>query len=267
LLKSARAPIAITPAALPGFDRNRAIGRNRAIAELPGSMLPDDGPWHSGHVVSLGSNGKIMGRLRTFDINGDLTAVVANVHFIQNGRLLGITMADSQGRFGVDGLSPGKYSVIVAGENAMGAFAIRVLPPDFQESLPIQPEGKAGLDNKTRGKAVAHRATQPDPNMLISTIRWVNFERARELMLENDSLREGLMQPSIESGGAGAGGGGGGFGGGAGGGAAGGGGGGGGGLGALGGIGAGAGLIGAAAAFSQGTASTSSAATANTTTP
>ncbi len=260
LLRGDRIPVAAIPTALPGSSRSRAI------AELPASMLPDDGPWYSGHSIALRPNGNLSGRLRTFDVQGNLIPVVAHVHFIQEGRLVGMTLADGDGRFAVDGLTIGNYSVVVAGENALGAFSIRVLPPDGQEkdNLPPPAEGKAGLGSNIPARTVSLRTIPSGLDMFISTIRFANFPRVLEQMLNNENLAAGMQQPSIESGGGGgagtapaAGGGGGG----------GGGGGAGGGGGGIGGIAAGLGGIGALAALGQQTATNSSAATTNTTNP
>jgi hypothetical protein len=172
-----------------------------AISELPSGMLPYDGPWFAGYTVAMGAKGTVSGVVHRFDAEGNIVPTMANVHFIQDGRLEGITLSDHEGRFTIDGVTVGNHSVVIAGPNALGAFSIRVLPPEFSGGGAALPEGNVGSDPKVQAKSTALRTMQ-NQSMIVSVLGPESFLTAFNEARTNDNLRQGFAQPGLDGGGA-----------------------------------------------------------------
>jgi len=86
----------------------------------------------SANVARLASDGSITGRLSLVDpMSGDLMPVQnVVVNFVQSGSIVGQTRPEADGRFVVDGLSAGLYSVIANGPGGFAAFRIQVEPSE-----------------------------------------------------------------------------------------------------------------------------------------
>jgi hypothetical protein len=99
----------------------------------------------SNHVVHLGVDGNLAGRVSALDASGTLFPVRATIRFVRDGRTVTSVRSDEMGNFQAVGLRPGPYSVIASNGRMMsgdardyvGATAVLVLPYD-PTALPEQ---------------------------------------------------------------------------------------------------------------------------------
>jgi hypothetical protein len=103
--------------------------------------------------VYLGPNGEMVGQLFTLERPNERGAQRLfghNVVVHRNGSPIAKTLTDREGRFSVEGLSPGKYGLVVAGSSGYSAFAFEALAaPEGQQVGGNR--GDYGLASSSRG--------------------------------------------------------------------------------------------------------------------
>lgn len=107
------------------------------------------------HFVRMTSDGQIVGRLKTL-VNDDVSiARDITVHFVKNGTASAVVKPNEFGKFRVDGLDPGRYSVVTAGEDGLAAYAVAVLPSNGQlEELTLDSAAIPRQDFETVGNVI-----------------------------------------------------------------------------------------------------------------
>ena len=122
LLPAVGVAVAAAAAARPSED---ATVTKESIESLPAPVIADgrqDASQFS-HVVRLTESGQLVGTV------SQVGGVVADlpVRIMQRGQLIATTSTDSSGRFVVDGLQPGVYSLFGQNESSMIAFGFYVV--------------------------------------------------------------------------------------------------------------------------------------------
>ena len=79
-------------------------------------------------VVHLRVDGNLAGRVSVLTPDGKRVPARAHVSFLQSGQIRGAADTDEQGRFQVNGLQPGVYSVLASGPDGFAAVSVQVLP-------------------------------------------------------------------------------------------------------------------------------------------
>ena len=153
---------------IPGFDiepasvamiSNKYLGLNSSKRKREASEL-NDYLANNGRVVKsymyrvyLGPNGEMVGQLFTLERPNERGAQRLfghNVVIHRNGSPIAKTLTDREGRFSVEGLSPGKYGLVVAGSSGYSAFAFEALAaPEGQQVSGNR--GNYGLARSSRG--------------------------------------------------------------------------------------------------------------------
>jgi hypothetical protein len=153
---------------IPGFDiepasvamiSNKYLGLNSSKRKREASEL-NDYLATNGRVVKsymyrvyLGPNGEMIGQLFTLERPNERGAQRLfghNVVVHRNGSPIAKTLTDREGRFSIEGLSPGKYGLVVAGSSGYSAFAFEALAaPEGQQVG--RNRGDYGLARSSRG--------------------------------------------------------------------------------------------------------------------
>ena len=153
---------------IPGFDiepasvatiSNKYLGlsgtkRKREASDL-NDFLANNGRVVKSYMyrVYLGPNGEMVGQLFTLERPNERGAQRLfghNVVIHRNGSPIAKTLTDREGRFSVEGLSPGKYGLVVAGSSGYSAFAFEALAaPEGQQVSGNR--GDYGLARSSRG--------------------------------------------------------------------------------------------------------------------
>jgi hypothetical protein len=150
---------------------------------LPVMYLPTDGPWYANHEMRLRTDGNLPGQLRAFDSAGNLSPVRARLFFLHNGKLVARAASEETGNFQVIGLDEGIYSVVVAGPEGLGAFAIRVLPKT--ENTP-PPRVKSIAAENADGTVANPEADEPNQGLImdVSLVPPPDFTLASQIINE-----------------------------------------------------------------------------------
>lgn len=80
--------------------------------------------------VHLSADGNLAGRVTTIDTAGGLRPATVSMTFAQGGRVVATTATLELGRFQVNGLQPGWYSLISVGKDGVGIIPVHVLQFD-----------------------------------------------------------------------------------------------------------------------------------------
>ncbi len=131
----------------------------------PSSLIEDDpeswrqagpGPERVGktlrsHQVRVDAQGRLSGRLRTFDRDaGELRPVAdAEVLFLKTGQVVALGVSDDAGTFEIEGLTSGTHAVLVRSSAAVLAYSLHVLSDVDAVSPPEVPAavGVLSLDS------------------------------------------------------------------------------------------------------------------------
>ncbi len=107
------------------------------------------------HFVRMTDEGQIVGRLRTLTNDDISIARDIEVHFVKNGTAAAVVSPNEFGKFRVDGLEPGRYSVVTAGEDGLAAYAVAVLPSNGeQQELTLDSAAIPKQDFRTVGNVI-----------------------------------------------------------------------------------------------------------------
>jgi hypothetical protein len=108
------------------------VGQESNLKEVPARAVNDLSAQVavSHHVVRLQPNGRFSGRLRRVDpFSGQPYAVPGvSVYLIKNRRIMYRTTLDESGRFEINQVRHGVYSLVAAGSSGFASFAVQVLP-------------------------------------------------------------------------------------------------------------------------------------------
>ena len=108
--------------------RSQTLPTYAIRAELPKvskDPLGDSRSFSKSHFVKLDSKGKLVGQLGSVLPSADLSEMV--VYVLKNGEEVAKATSDKQGKFSIDGLRPGVYGFVAAGNSGFAATSFQLV--------------------------------------------------------------------------------------------------------------------------------------------